>query len=49
MLPFFSEDLPQRLGLSLGRLGDGLAIGALLNGLVLLPLALLSHLVRRVR
>jgi hypothetical protein len=49
LLPLFGKDLPESLGLSLGRLGDGLAIGALLNGLVLIPLALLSKFVRRYR
>jgi len=47
LLTRFGASAVERVGGALGRLGDGLAVGAILNGIILLPLALLVRLVGR--
>jgi hypothetical protein len=47
LLPHLGESLPTRVGTALSHLGDGLALGAALAGIFLLPISLFTRLPRR--
>jgi len=47
LLSRFAGSAAGQVGAALSRLGDGLAVGAVLNGTFLLPLGLLARLLRR--
>lgn len=48
LLPHLGETVPTKVGTMLSYMGDGLALGAILNGFFLLPLAPLTRQSRRI-
>ena len=47
LLPHLGETVPNRVGTALSHLGDGLALGAVLAGIFLLPISLFTRVPRR--